>query len=92
VQLSLIATADEDAPMTSQTKPLASRKFLMATLVSIQNVPSNWDRDIVTFSALLDDGELADHILREFGKLPHEQRKLMFELAAQRGADLPLAA
>lgn len=78
--------------MTSQTKPLVSRKFLMATLVSIQNVPSNWNRDIVTFSAFLDDGELADHILREFSKLPHEQRKLMFEIAANRSAELPLAA
>lgn len=74
------------------TKPLASRDFLMRTLVSIQNVPGNWDRDIVTFSAFLDDGELADHILREFGKLPPEQRKLMFEIAANRSAEQPIAA
>lgn len=78
--------------MTANTKPLASRDFLMRTLVSIQNVPSNWNRDIVTFSAFLDDGELADHILREFGKLSHPQRKLMFEIAASRCAAPALAA
>lgn len=76
----------------SQTKPLVSRDFLMRTLVSIQNVPGNWNRDIVTFSAFLDDAELADHILREFSKLNSAQRRLMFEIASSRAAEEAIAA
>lgn len=51
------------------SKPLLSRKTLMGILVSIQNLARNWDRDIVTFSAFLDDEELGAHIMREFTKL-----------------------
>ncbi len=74
------------------TKPLVSRDFLMRVLVSIQNVPGNWERDIVTFSAFLDDSELADHILREFGKLPDASRRLVFETTRERRASLDIAA
>jgi hypothetical protein len=78
--------------MASTATPLVSRDFLMRVLVSIQNVPSNWDRDIVTFSAFLDDAEMADHILREFSKLPEASRKLVFELARERRDPVNVAA
>ena len=78
--------------MSANAKPLVSRDFLMRTLTSIQNVPSNWNRDIVTFSAFLDDAELADHILREFSKLNSAQRRMMFEIASSRAAEEAIAA
>lgn len=55
-------------------KPLLSRDTLMRVLVSIQNLARNWNRDIVTFSAFLDDEELGAHIMREFTKLSGADR------------------
>lgn len=55
-------------------KPLLSRDTLIRILTAIQNRAINWNRDILTFSAFLDDEELGSHIWREFSILDGENR------------------
>lgn len=55
-------------------KPLLSRDMLIRILSAIQNLPRNWNRDILTFSAFLNDEELGGHIMREFSKLSSGDR------------------
>lgn len=55
-------------------KPLLSRNMLIRILSAIQNRAVNWNRDILTFSAFLDDAELGSHIWSEFEKLDRENR------------------
>lgn len=45
-------------------RTMKTRDELMQELVSIQNLPENWGRDIVTFSGFCNDQELAEHIER----------------------------
>jgi hypothetical protein len=55
-------------------RPLLSRETLIRILTAIQNLARNWNRDILTFSAFLDDEELGAHIMREFTKLSGSDR------------------
>lgn len=57
-----------------------SRKAMISVLTSIQNSPEHWDRDILTFSAFLDDAELGKHVIDNFKVLGEESRR--YALAA----------
>lgn len=53
-----------------------TRQTLMTALVKAQNHPANSGQDIVTFSAFLDDAELASHIARyEQYALDHDRKR-----------------
>ena len=47
----------------------ATRTELLADLVAVQNDASNWNRDIVSISALMSDAELARHVRKEANNL-----------------------
>ncbi len=58
-----------------------SRKAMISVLTAIQNSPEHRDRDILTFSAFLDDAELGKHITDNFKVLGLESRRYALEAA-----------
>ena len=68
-----------------------SRKAMISVLTAIQNSPEHWDRDILTFSALLDDAELGKRIIDNFKVLGLESRQYALQ-AAHRAVNAQAAA